>query len=474
MTAALPALLPSWGRPSDGAQRRAPWCRVLPHVVLAVTFFGLYAAVSVARYHRMDAASWDLGIFTQAIRGWAGHGVPMVHVKGPNYVLLGDHWSPILALLAPAWWVWPSPVMLLTAQAGLFGWSAGVVSDTAGRFVGRGSGILIGVGYGLSFGLQNAINVEFHEIAFAVPLLAVVGRQLLLRRWHRAVWWALPLLLVKEDLGLTVAVVGVLVWWLGKDRLAGVGTILLGLGGALLEVGYLIPAFNPHGRYDYWHLTPHGAHGLFWWAGWQLTQMVKWHTLLWTFGIVGFLAFRSPLALLALPTLGWRMLSTNGAYWGNWWHYSATLMPIVFLAAVDGAFRLETSRRHQLRTLAHHAPPIIATIGVAVCCAWPLPIAQLADRTTWHADPAGAAVRAATALIPSGSTVESWHPGLASLAARCDVYWIGGDPQPPQYALYVPADGKLDGLAGYESAIHGGAQYRLIYGHAGVALLQRQ
>lgn len=474
MTATLPALLPSWARPSGAAQRRRPARQAVPHVILAVVFFALYAAVSVARYRRMDAASWDLGIFTQAVRGWAEHGVPIVNIKGSGYNLLGDHWSPILATLAPAWWVWPSPVMLLTVQAGLFGWSAGVVSDTAGRFLGRGSGILLGVGYGLSFGLQNAVNVEFHEIAFAVPLLAVVGRQLLLRRWHRAVWWALPLLLVKEDLGLTVAVVGILVWWLGKDKLAGAGTILLGLGGTVLEIGVLIPAFNPHGRYDYWHMAPHGHHGLLWWAGWQVTQLVKWRTLLWTFGIAGFLALRSPLALLGLPTLGWRMLSTNDAFWGNWWHYSATLMPIVFLAAVDGAFRLGASRRHQLRSFAHHAPPILATIGVAVCCAWPLPIAQLADRRAWHTGPAGAAVRAATALVPSGSTVESWHPGLASLAARADVYWIGGDPTPPQYALYVPADGKLDGLAGYESAIHPGATYKLIYGHAGVALLQRQ
>lgn len=287
-------------------------------------------------------------------------------------------------------------------------------------------------------------------------------------------WWALPLLLVKEDLGLTVAVVGVLVWWLGRDRLLGAGTILLGLGGTVLEVAWLIPAFNPHHHYDYWHMAPHGAHGFWWWAGWQVTQMVKWHTLLWTFGITGFLALRSPLALLALPTLGWRLLSTNDAYWIIGWHYSATLMPIVFLAAMDGVVRLERSCRHPLRTYAHHAPPVIATIGVAVCCAWPLPVARLTDRATWRADPAGVAVRAATALIPSGSTVESWHPGLASLAARCDVYWIGGDPRPPQYALWVPGDGKLDGLAGYEQQLHPGATYRLIYGRDGVGLLEQQ
>lgn len=472
MTAAT--LLPSWARPSGVAQRRRPARQLVPHVVLGVVFFALYAAASYARYYRADAASWDLGIFTEAVRGWATHGAPVVDIKGPGFNLLGDHWSPILALLAPAWWAWPSPVMLLTVQCALFGWSVGVVSDTAARFLGRGSGLLIGAAYGLSFGLQSAVASEFHEICFAVPLLAVVGRQLLLRRWHRAVWWALPLLLVKEDLGLTVAVVGMLVWWLGRRRILGAAAVLAGLGGTLLEVLVLIPAFNPRHRYDYWALAPHGHHGVWWWAGWQLTQMVKWHTLAWTFGIVAFVALRSPLVLLAVPTLAWRMGATNSAYWVTWWHYSATLMPIVFLAAVDGLVRLETSRRHGLRSAAHHGPPVLAAIAVSVCFAWPLGAATLADRATWHPGSTGAAVRVATRLVPPGVTVESWHPGLASLAARTDVYWIGGDPRPPAYALVTPAGGSIGGLVQFEEQLHPGATYRRIYGQNGVALLQRQ
>lgn len=471
---ATPALVPSWARPAGMAQRRRPGRRLLPHLALAAVLFALYVAVSCARYHRADAASWDLGIFTQAVRGWAEHGVPIVNIKGAGFNLLGDHWSPILALLAPAWWVWPSPVMLLTAQAALFAWSTGIVSDTAARFLGRGNGLLIGAAYGLSFGLQNAVTVEFHEIAFAVPLLAVTVRQLLLRRWHRAVWWSLPLLLVKEDLGLTVAVVGVLVWWLGGRRVLGAATILAGLAGTVAELLLLIPAFNPHHHYDYWALAPHGHHGLWWWAGWQVTQLLKWKTLILTFGVTAFIAARSPLALLAVPGLAWRMLATNAQFWTNWWHYSATAMPILYLAAVDGLDRLESSRRLRLRTLAHHGPPVIAAISAAVCWTTPLPIAQLADSSTWHPKPTNAAVRAAVALIPAGVSTESWQPGLAVLAARGDAYWVGGDPTPPAYALLQPADGKLDGLAAYEERLHPGARYRLIYGQAGVAVLQLQ
>jgi uncharacterized membrane protein len=460
---------PAWAH-SSGPRQRA-W---LPHATLATAATLTYLLIAVARWHRAGAASWDLGIFTEAVKGWATHAAPTVDIKGPGFNQLGDHWSPILALLAPLWWLWPSPLMLLAAQCALFGWSVGVVSATAARFVGRGNGLLIGLAYGLSFGLQNAIDAEFHEIAFAVPLVAVACRQLLLGRWERAVWWSLPLLLVKEDLGLTVAVVGVLAWWLGRRRILGTAIVAAGLTGTILEVTVLIPAFNPHHRYDYWHLTPHGTHGLWWTIGWEATQLVKWQTLGWTFGITAFVALRSPLTLATLPTLAWRMLGTNDQYWIPYWHYNAVLMPIVFLGAVDTLDRWRRSRRPRLRGFTLHGPTVIATIGVAACFAWPLPAALLAEPATWKPAPDGKAVKVAVQMVPAGVTVESWQDGLAAFAAKDDAYWIGGDPRPPQYALLVPASGNVTGMDRLEESKHPGTRYRVLFARSGVALLELQ
>ena len=77
----------------------------------------------------------------------------------------------------------------------------------------------VGVIYGLSFGIASAVGFDFHEIAFAVPLLAFclsalgqgrLGQGALGQgRLGQAAAWALPLVLVKEDLGVTaVAVIG--------------------------------------------------------------------------------------------------------------------------------------------------------------------------------------------------------------------------------------------------------------------------
>jgi hypothetical protein len=52
------------------------------------------------------------------------------------------------------------------------------------------------------------IIFDFHEIAFAVPLLACSLSALVRRRPRAAAAWALPLVFVKEDQGLTVAAIG--------------------------------------------------------------------------------------------------------------------------------------------------------------------------------------------------------------------------------------------------------------------------
>ena len=60
-----------------------------------------------------------------------------------------------------------------------------------------------------------------------------------------------------------------------------------------------------------------------------------------------FLALRSPLALIAVPSLLLRFVSTNSAFWGTYWHYNATVMPIIFIAAIDGLARIAASNEDQ-------------------------------------------------------------------------------------------------------------------------------
>src|SRR5699024_11026204 len=85
-----------------GPVRRA---RRLVPVALALAATLAYGLLGSQQFHQLVARSWDLGIFTQLARAYGELRAPIVPIKGDEVNLLGDHFHPLLALLAPVWWV---------------------------------------------------------------------------------------------------------------------------------------------------------------------------------------------------------------------------------------------------------------------------------------------------------------------------------------------------------------------------------
>ncbi|MFC1412529.1 DUF2079 domain-containing protein [Streptacidiphilus sp. N1-12] len=407
---------------------------------LAAAFFALYCCVSISRYRRLISQGYDLGIFEQAVRAYAHGRAPIVALKGPGYNLLGDHFHPILVLLAPFYRVFPSPVTLLVAQAALMALAVVPLTRWAYEVRGPRTALLVGCAVGASWGIVKAVSDDFHEIAFAVPLLAFASTALGHRRWRAATLWALPLLLVKEDQGLTVAAIGGYMAWQGgwgprgrrKVRYLGLGLAALGLAGTAVEVLVLLPAVNQHGGFDYWNQLPGGA-GSGTAAGGGLTHAVlhvgwppvKWLLLFLLAAPTGFLCLRSPLALLCLPTLAWRLLSDNPHYWGVSYHYSAVLMPLVFAAAVDALGRAP----RRLPRLTHRRALALGALVTAVTV--PLyPLHEVVMPAAWSTTPRTAEAKRLLARIPDGATVAASNHLSAQLVHR-DTVSLVCQPQGP-------------------------------------------
>jgi uncharacterized membrane protein len=454
--------------------RRTTW----PYLLLGLLFCAGYAVIELSRYLHDGSMSWDTAIFVEEVRQYAHLHAPIVHIKGPDANILGDHFSPVLALLAPLWWLFPSTVTLLLAQAALFASSVTVVAATAGRFLSRTTALWLGTAYGLSWGLQRAVDFDFHEICFAVPILAVVLRNVLLRRFHRVAFWALPLTLVKEDLGVTVAAIGLLLFLL-RERALGVMLAVFGTAMTALTVWGVIPHFSPAGAYGYRDKLPGGG-----WTHWVAALLgpadVKLSTLGMLLGITGFLALRSPLLLVALPTLGWRFVSVDPDYWSTNWHYSAVLMPVLFLALVDAIRRVREREGSPgwLRAYADRGVvPAVTAIALALCATLTLPATSVLRPSTYAATPRSDAISRALALVPDGATVESNITAMSRLAARTDLYWLGGSqPAPPQYLVldlsYGWSPSPPTDLPGFAAQLHPGHSYRLLTDQMQFAVLE--
>ncbi|MFI7016206.1 DUF2079 domain-containing protein [Streptomyces sp. NPDC050164] len=458
-----PVAPPRGDRHPDRA-RWDPW-------VLAAVLFAAYAAVSVGRYRHMTTLSWDLGIFEQVVRAYAHLRAPVSDLKGPGFDILGDHFSPVTALLAPAYRLFPSPVTLLVAQAALFALSAVPVTRAAARLLGRRRGLALGLAYGLSWGVQRAVDFDFHEICFAVPLIAFSLEALLADRRGAALCWALPLVLVKEDLGLTLAAIALVVAWRARGSSPrtvpyALGVAVFGVAAMLLVLTVVIPSFNTSGTYDYWNKVSE--------SGSPVDGLdTKLRTLAWLLiPTTGLLALRSPLLLVAVPTLGWRFLSGDDHYWGTDWHYSAVLMPVVFLALADALTAARHSPRPRLSSYAAQLPAAVAAAALALTTS--LPLAQLTQAGIYREPAAVSGVERLLARIPDGATVEANIGPISRLTSRCRVFWLGNTQGvTPQYIALENIDDTYRDPVGYAGDLHPGAEYAVAGKAGGYVVLER-
>ena len=468
-----------------GQQRRARRSVLNPLVlgVLMLLAAAVYATFALYRFYQFNSGTYDLGIFDQAIDSYAHFQPGISLIKGlhngfgSHFSILGDHFSPILALLAPLYWIYNGPQDLLIAQAVLLTLAIPPLWVFTRRALGGGTrgtaaAYLASVAYALSWPVAAAVSFDFHEVAFAPGLTALAFERLQAGRPRAALLALGGLLLVKEDMGLLVAGAGLVLLVsrrrLSRQRLVGAALIIAGLAAAVTALYVLIPAMG--GRSDYyfaygafgrnmpqalWHIATDPARTL----RMLVTPRTKLDTLIWLFGAFGFLPLLSPITLAAVPLLLERMLSSSAAnWWGVLFHYNAFLVVVVVLGAVDGGVRLG---RWVAAAGARPASPIrssppapagalagnVALGAAGLLCAMAIMFVPKSafdaafrpgffDVTT----PQISAERAAVEAVPSGVTVAAANKLGPHLVARDSVIlWDGNGSTPPLLAPWVVA-----------------------------------
>lgn len=423
--------------PSQTFTRPRTWLPAL----LAIVGFACFGTLSNLQWSSFHFPSWDLGIFGALMQQYAGFLPPEVWIKGDHYNLLGDHFHPLLALLTPLWWVWPSPLALLWAQAALLAVSAIPLTRYAMGKFGTGMGAVLGASYLFSFGVQGTQNVQFHEYALAVPLLAFGVVAILERRVRAATLWLGPLVFVKEDLGLTVMVLGLVGAWMMRDQAVeslrpprekfGPPSVtrawLTALPKALdreflalacwgfvwfvLATFVFLPLWSPTSQYEYTENFASLA-GL-------MVPLSKWVTALMFVAFMGVVGLRSPLVVALLPTFAWRYLGNVEFYWTWEWHYNSILIPIACGALLHALPEVRTQWKRW------------CAVGLSLAStAYLLGSLPLVSMFSGAYDPDSAyanSARAAVAAVPEGSTVAADVTLLAPLTPGRSVQWLHGE-----------------------------------------------
>ena len=470
---------------------RAPSTRALLWSAIAAYASG-FSALSILRHRAFATGRFDLGNMVQAVWSTAhGHPLQITSLRGDQISRLGSHFDPILAAFAPLWLLWPSPDMLLVVQAIAVALGALPVFWLARKhLVSERAGVGFALAYLIYPPTEWLTLNEFHPVALACPLLLFAIWFLDEGRLLPFAACAAGAATTKEEIALVVAGLGVWYGFAHARRLTGAVVAAAGIAVALVAIEVVIPHFNRAGtssfftRYSEVGSTPGGVVHTALTNPWKIvTTALTGRGLGYLARLVlplGLLVVLAPLVLIAaLPELAANLLSAATTQTSIRFHYTAGLIPVLVVAAVFGAKRLE-----RLRPGLPVATCAVVLGLVSSYLLGPIPVwryfpggqqhqAQAAE-VSEHDRIAARALR----LIPPDVAVSTTNSLGAHLSARRrvlsfpylqDARWIAADETAPGYA---------DRLAPLPTAVQlswlrRNPEWRLVFERDGILIFQR-
>ena len=358
-----------------------------------------YSALAVNRVDQHIAGSYDFGVIFQVIHGWAFHGYPAEPLQSPLMTNeWGDHFSPILALLAPLLWIHDSPNVIGVAQAILISAAGVPVYLAVRRLWGPVVGAIACTFYLSCIEVQNAVGFDIHENMFEPLLIGIAIERAMARKWTAASVAMGLTLLCYEDMGVMVLLFGLWAAWHRKWRHAAV-LCVLGPAVMFLYTGVIVPEWGrdlPYWQlrhFDYLHslgastmsqavehALEHPRHFLHL----LVDAPVKVDTWWLLIGSVGFVCLASPITYLGSTTVILLLVSDNTTHWSTNYNFYLQVAPIIVIGAADGVRRLGLLGRLLWRRTRLKLPSRAAF---------------LRSRTTWRVAVAGLALVALSSSL---------------------------------------------------------------------------
>jgi len=494
------ALLPptSKEKPS-AARRRFGWRTVV--LVAALLYWVVIGGLSSYKHETYGSSRFDLGNMDQAVwNSSQGRILEATDETGELTSRLRNHADLILLAFVPFYWISPSPHWLLAAQAAVVGLGALPFFWLARRFLGgrEAPAALLAVAYLLDPGLQTANLFDFHAQTMAGTFLLFAFHYLLERRLLPFVVFAALAALTKEGIVLIVAMMGLYALFVLRRPRWGTPVFLLGTAYFLFTMLVLIPAFNTgsqsvlvEGRYEAFGGSLGGVVRTaltdpVFVVRYMLTPAKLWYLV----GLADSTAFLGLLAptVLVLPAseLAVNLLSDRPQMTETGFHYSAPIVPFVYLAAAAGLANLIRILRYAWRrSRPGERPRSFAVLPIAIALgilALTAEMNHLSGELPRAADAPPPdhrrALDGALGTIPKGATVSATNHIGAHLAHRRYLYtfplvedaeYVVVDEAAGDYDTYVS---PLRSLASV-SRLRDGGDYRVVYSENGVTVFER-
>lgn len=315
---------------------------------LAVIFTALFLWLNSRHYLTFSLQAPDIDRFDQAI--WNTLRGRFLFSTIPNKSILAYHFSPYMALLSPLLLLW-SDVRILFAFQIIGIVATGLILFKLIEDKRPWLGLILLIAFYLNASLQQVALLELRRVTLAMPFIALAIYGLYKDKRRLMILGIIPALLIKEDLGLIVAAMGVYLLIVKRDWKWGIPITMLGLVWTAAMVAWIVPSiqgsFASQTQYfGDWGSTPVEIDENIITNPGKVVQTIfdaeglgaLWRTFL-PLGVI--LPFLVPeILLMSLPLLGLYLLSTEPEMHQLQRWYLAPLLPILFAATAVALVRL--------------------------------------------------------------------------------------------------------------------------------------
>ncbi len=317
-------------------------------LALAIIFTSVFLWLVSRQYLTFQVQAPDVDQFDQAI--WNTLRGRFLFTSITNNSILEYHFSPYLAILSPLLLIWEDVRILFLAQI----ISIAVTGLILYKIV-EDKYPIVAVLFLLAFYLNASLHqiglLELRRVTLAMPFVALALYGLIKdKRWLMVAGIILTLM-VKEDLGLIVAAIGLYLLIFKRDWKWGLPIAILGTAWSLSMVLWIIPSlrgsdYNQIGYFSGWGGTPEDI------AKNMVTDPVRvlqvmfdekgldglWQTFLPLGILLPFLA--ADLLVIGLPLLFLMLLSSEPEMHALQRWYLAPVLPVLFAAVAVAIIRI--------------------------------------------------------------------------------------------------------------------------------------
>lgn len=231
------------------------WDKILL-VTLFLSYSLIFSSLSILR-HNAFASNFDLSNMDQTL--WFTLHGHFFSLRLPDEITsrLAVHADFILALLSPLYLIKDDVRILLVFQSVSIGLGSIPVYLLAKKIL---KNKIIAFGVVLSYLLNPAIQwtniYDFHAVALAIPLLLTAFYLAYSKRWNWFLIVAFLAILTKEQISLNIAMLGLIILFVFKNKKIGIPTFFIGIIWFAAMVYVVMPHFSSTG--SHWVLSSRG------------------------------------------------------------------------------------------------------------------------------------------------------------------------------------------------------------------------